>query len=258
VVLLPGWAVSAYTYRHQLPALAAVGYRAIAVDLKGHGFADKPCGRGEYTLPAMLRHAREVVEAVARGPTVLIAQSMAAPLAVELARERDTIAELVLISPVGLGVIPFIGLARLLTPRLLDPIAPYLAPRWLVRFALGRVFGNSARLTEDIVEEYWAPAQFPGFARTLRALVHDFAWSPVPDTRLAPLVRRTLVVLGSRDRVLRGAPDHAARVFGPNVVVVPDGGHAVNEEYPEPVNDAIVRFLGRPARGEVGLTAADR
>ncbi len=247
VVLLPGWGVSAFTYREQVPALGAAGYRAAAVDLKGHGFSDKPTERGEYTFPAMLRHAGEVIEAVAGGPAIVVAQSMAAPLAVGLALADETIRRLVLVSPVGLGVVPFIGPAEFLTPRLLDPIAPRLVRRAAVRLALGLAYGHSARVTEDIVDEYWAPAQFPDYARALRALVHDFTWSPLPDAQLAAVEDRTLVVLGSLDRLVRGARDRAGQLFGSDVVVVPDAGHAVHEERPEAVNAAILTFLGRPA-----------
>lgn len=246
VVLLPGWGVSAFTYRHQLPALGAAGYRATAVDLKGHGFSDKPAGPREYTFDAMLLHAYEVIDAIARGPASVIAQSMAGPLGIELARAQGIVTRLVLISPVGLGVVPFVPLTRLLTPRLLDRIAPYLVPRWAVRVALRLAYGESARVTEDIVDEYWAPAQFPDFARALRGLVHDFAWSPLPKEPLAAIADRALVILGGRDRLVRGEQEHAQRMFASNVVVVGDAGHAVNEEHPEPVNAAILDFLGRP------------
>lgn len=246
VVLLPGWGVSAFTYRYQLPALGAAGYRATAVDLKGHGFSDKPTGLAEYTFDAMLRHAEDVIDAVARGPAIVVAQSMAAPLGIELACATGLVTKLVLVSPVGLGVIPFIGLGQLLTPQLLDPIAPDLVPRWAVRVALRVAYGGSARVTEDIVDEYWAPAQFPDFARALRALVHGFAWSAFPDERLGAVGDRTLVILGGRERLVRGAQERARRLLGSNVVVIPDAGHAVNEERPEPVNAAIIDFLGRP------------
>lgn len=237
--------MSAFTYRHQLPALGATGYRASAVDLKGHGFSDKPLGAGEYTFDAMLLHAEEVIEAVARGPAVVVAQSMAGPLGIELAGRKGVVTALVLVSPVGLGIIPFIRLANLLTPRLIDPTAPHLARRWAVRAALGLAYGESARVTADIVDEYWAPAQFPDFARALRALVRDFAWSPLSEERLAAVADRTLVILGGRERLVRGAQERARSLFGPNVVVIPDAGHAVNEERPDPVNAAILDFLGR-------------
>lgn len=245
VLLLPGWAVSAYTYRHQLPALGAAGYRATAIDLKGHGFSDKPTGPGEYTLAAMVRHVEEVAEAVAPGPAVLIAQSMSGRLGVELALSRtEKVSALVLVSPVGFGVVPFIRLARLLTPRILDPIAPRLVRRWVVRMGLHLAYGRSERVTEDAVEEYWAPAQFAGFARALRGLVHDFDWSPLRAAQVAELDLPTLIVRGSLDRLVRGPPRHPAPLGRARLVVIDDAGHALNEERSDAANTAILEFLG--------------
>jgi pimeloyl-ACP methyl ester carboxylesterase len=244
VILLPGLGASAFTYRHQLPALGAAGFHATAVDLKGHGFSDKPTGRGEYTFDAMYRHVEDVVEAIAPGPVILVAQSMAGAVAFELALTRGRLVpRLVLISPVGFGVIRFIRLARLLTPRSLDHVAPLLVRRTVVRTALGLAYADSRRVTSETVEEYFAPAQFPGFARALRALVHDFRWAPMPEKRLAELDVPTLVVLGSRDRIVRDARRRAARLPSARAVVVGDGGHAVNEERPEQVNAEVLDFL---------------
>ena len=247
MVLLPGWGGSAFTYRHQLPALGAAGYRATAVDLKGHGFSDKPTGPREYTFDAMLLHAYEVIDAVAHGPAVVVAQSMAAPLAIELARAKGIVTSMVLVSPVGLGAFSFIGLMRFLTPRLLDAVAPHLVRRWVVRAALRAAYGTSTGVTNDVVDEYWAPAQFPDFGRALRALVRDFTWSALPEEQLVAVRDRALVVLGGNERLVRGAEERARSLFGTNAVVIAEAGHAVNEERPERINAAILDFLGRPA-----------
>jgi pimeloyl-ACP methyl ester carboxylesterase len=42
VLLLHGFGEFWWTWRHQLPALTAAGYRAVAVDLRGYGDTDKP------------------------------------------------------------------------------------------------------------------------------------------------------------------------------------------------------------------------
>lgn len=42
VLLLHGFPEFWWAWRHQLPALAAAGYRAVAVDLRGYGDSDKP------------------------------------------------------------------------------------------------------------------------------------------------------------------------------------------------------------------------
>ena len=247
IVLLPGWGASALTFRHQLPVLGGAGYRAAAVDLKGLGLSDKPTGRGEYTFPAMVRHVEEIVDAIVSGPATMVGQSMAGPLVIELARSRArTVSRLVLISPVGLGVIPFIRVARLLTPRALDLIAPHLVRRTFVRGALALAYGNPKRVSDEMVEEFWAPAQFPGFGRALRAFVRDFDWSPIPAARLEPVRQPTLLIRGTRDRLVHGPPRRAVTGLDRMTVVVVDGaGHAVNDECPEQTNAAILDFLRR-------------
>ncbi|MCX6396760.1 MAG: alpha/beta hydrolase [Propionibacteriales bacterium] len=54
VLLLHGFPGTSYSWRHQLPALAAAGFRAVAVDTRGYGASDRPAG---------LAHSSAVVEA---------------------------------------------------------------------------------------------------------------------------------------------------------------------------------------------------
>src|SRR5207302_2103144 len=50
VVLLHGFPELWYSWRRQLPALAAAGYRALAPDLRGYNESDKPAGVAAYRL----------------------------------------------------------------------------------------------------------------------------------------------------------------------------------------------------------------
>lgn len=50
VILCHGFPELWYSWRHQLPALAAAGYRAIALDMRGHGESDAPEAVEEYDL----------------------------------------------------------------------------------------------------------------------------------------------------------------------------------------------------------------
>jgi pimeloyl-ACP methyl ester carboxylesterase len=53
VVLLHGFPLFWWTWRQALPALAAAGYRAVAMDLRGYGASDKPPrGYDPFTLSA--------------------------------------------------------------------------------------------------------------------------------------------------------------------------------------------------------------
>ena len=42
VILVHGWPELAYSWKNQIGALAAAGYRAIALDVKGFGASDAP------------------------------------------------------------------------------------------------------------------------------------------------------------------------------------------------------------------------
>lgn len=44
VLLIPGWPQTWFTWRHVMQALAAAGFKAIAVDPPGIGDSDKPIG----------------------------------------------------------------------------------------------------------------------------------------------------------------------------------------------------------------------
>lgn len=50
VILLHGFPDSASVWRHQIPALAAAGFRVIAPDLRGCGDSEAPTGRGSYAI----------------------------------------------------------------------------------------------------------------------------------------------------------------------------------------------------------------
>src|SRR5690348_4830460 len=50
LVMLHGWGGSLYMYRHALERFPALGFRTIAVDLRGHGLSDKPLEPNSYSL----------------------------------------------------------------------------------------------------------------------------------------------------------------------------------------------------------------
>ncbi len=50
VVLCHGWPESWYSYRHQIPALAAAGFRVVAPDQRGYGQTDKPDAIEAYNI----------------------------------------------------------------------------------------------------------------------------------------------------------------------------------------------------------------
>jgi pimeloyl-ACP methyl ester carboxylesterase len=64
VILLHGFPELAYSWRHQLPALADAGFEAVAPDLRGYGESDRPRNVDDYALPKLAGDVVGLIEAV--------------------------------------------------------------------------------------------------------------------------------------------------------------------------------------------------
>jgi pimeloyl-ACP methyl ester carboxylesterase len=255
VLLLHGWGASMYMWRAWFAPLAAAGRRVVAVDLPGHGVSDKPTDPGRYTLASLVGALRELIELCAMGAPDIVAQSMGGTMALELAVRRLTpVGRLVLVNPACFGQVSALRLARFASPRAVEPVLERLVPRWVVARGHRMVYGDPSLITADDIDQYWAPSQFPGYARAMRRLVHEFTWErpsvAVMASRLRslePPTRPPLVVLGTRDRLVRRARPYAAalRAAGAPLEIFESegGGHAVNEERPAEVLGVARRFL---------------
>lgn len=62
VLLLHGFPECWYSWRRQLPALAAAGYHAVAPDLRGYNLTDKP--RGGYNIESLVADVAALIEAL--------------------------------------------------------------------------------------------------------------------------------------------------------------------------------------------------
>lgn len=244
VVLLHGWGASAYMYRYLAPALGAHGLRAIVPELRGHGLSDKPRPPHAYRTDQVLGDITDVVRILGlTAPFACVGQSMGGALALRLALD-GMVSRLVLVNPVGLTHVRAAQVSRRLSPRVLDHFSKHMTPRWLVAFLLRACYGDPSRLRERDVDEYWAPSQFPGYARAMRALVCHFDWEPITAARLRSIAIPTLVVAGGCDRVVPGTGVAASRLGRAEVLELADAGHVAHEEFPERVDPAVVRFLG--------------
>ena len=250
-VLLHGWGASVYMWRDWFAPLAAGGRRAIAVDLPGHGLSDKPSEDRVYRLDALVAAVREVIED-AGGTADVVAQSMAGTVSVELATAHPgLVRRLVLVNPACFGRIRLHRVFRLVSPPAVDAFLPRLVARAIVARTHRMVYGDPSLITARDEDEYWAPSQFPAYARAMRKLLHEFHWKrPAAKdmaARLRPIAERVLVVLGTRDRLVLDAEPYvsALRNCGTTLAMslVKGGGHAVNEERPAEVVALALKFL---------------
>lgn len=248
LLLLHGWGASIYMWRSWFAPLAAAGRRVIAVDLPGHGLSDKPDEDAAYRLAPMTEAVRSLLDAERLSRVEVVAQSMAGTIALELLLSGEPrIVRAALVNPAAFGVVPLLAVARPLPLRWVGRAMPYLVTRGSVARAHRLVYADSSRITQDDIDQYWAPSQYPAYARALWRLASQFEWDrPAPDVmaaRLREVQVPVQVVLGGRDRLVRDAGPYAAALVSSgapiDVSVVESGGHAVNEESPREVMERL-------------------
>ncbi|MFN0123118.1 MAG: alpha/beta fold hydrolase [Blastocatellia bacterium] len=81
VILVHGWPESWYSWRHQIPALAAAGYRVVAPDMRGYGKTDKPGAVEDYDIQHLTGDLRGIVEALGEKSAALIGHDWGAIVA---------------------------------------------------------------------------------------------------------------------------------------------------------------------------------
>jgi pimeloyl-ACP methyl ester carboxylesterase len=81
VLLCHGFPESWYSYRHQLEALAAAGYHAVAPDQRGYGQTDAPEDVRRYSLLHLAGDLVGLVEALGGGRCVVVGHDWGSPVA---------------------------------------------------------------------------------------------------------------------------------------------------------------------------------
>jgi pimeloyl-ACP methyl ester carboxylesterase len=81
VVLCHGFPESWYSWRHQLPALAAAGFHAVAPDMRGYGQTDRPEAIDQYTLLHLVGDMVGLLDALGAEEAVIAGHDWGAPVA---------------------------------------------------------------------------------------------------------------------------------------------------------------------------------
>ncbi|MGX1566421.1 alpha/beta fold hydrolase [Streptomyces sp. NPDC055506] len=102
VLLLHGFPESWYTWRRQLPALAAAGYRAVAVDVRGYGRSSRPATVESYRMRELVEDNVAVVRALGEQSAVVIGHDWGAGIAATSALLRPEV-----FRAVGLLSVPY-------------------------------------------------------------------------------------------------------------------------------------------------------
>ena len=247
VVYVHGMLSSSSTWKKVLPS--ASGTRpAVAVDLPGFGFSERPWPY-DYTVGGQAQALLRYLDARGFERVALVGNSLGGAVCLVAAAARpQRVTALVLVgsaSPVS--SIPWNF--RLLRTPVVGELEMELFVRPVMIFALRyRLFARADRVTDETVDDWWLPIRVPGTRRAALAAVRSSTRGF--EDLLGRIRVPTLVLWGKEDKIL--PPEEGLRLSSAipkaRLVVLPDTGHLPQEETPEEFSRAVRQFLDDVSR----------
>ena len=251
LVLLHGVGDNAFDWRWVMLALART-HRFYAPDLPGSGGSAKPLT--DYSPAFFTRFVGAFLDALGVDRATVVGNSLGGLVGLRLAlAEPERVTALGLVSSAGLGREVTYALRSMAMSG-----SGKLSVAWgkrrpgAVQRALGRaalVFARPRSAPRKWIKEQYRLARLPGFLEaqlaTLHAQVGLKGQREVLVDRLAQLERPTMIVWGTRDRVIpySHAKEAASRLREGYLELIPECGHLPQVEQPERFVSGLRRFL---------------
>lgn len=268
-LLLHGFPESKFSWRHQMPLLAELGYTVWAPNLRGYGKSSKPPAVADYHIDHLVADAAALIDAAGSKNTLLMAHDWGAVIAWNLAiRKVRPLERLVIMNvphPACMARELRTWAQRRKSWYIFFFQIPWLPERALARRkaqAVGRAFSDMAvdksRFPVAVTDEFRRNALEPGALTAMvnyyRAAVRagEKAMNPVPGTVDVP----TLMIWGEEDTALGKATTLGTDKYVTDLTLryLPGVSHWVQQEAPETVNAMIEAWLkGQPVpiEGEI-------
>jgi pimeloyl-ACP methyl ester carboxylesterase len=247
VVLVHGVGARADRWARVLGPLAARGYHVVAVDLPGHGLAQKGPGF-DYSVPGYSRFVEGVLDHLGRlaTRTVLVGTSLGGHICGALTvRRPELVSALVLVGSTGLR--PWGDERRAATrARLADASIENVARK------LALVMYDQSHVTDELIREESAINSSPGARESLEAIgayIAEHLDDELVLDGLAAVADRVPIQLvwGREERsvVLEIGEEAHARIPGSELAVIDRTAHAPFYEQPDEFVDIVDHFLRR-------------
>lgn len=252
IVLLHGFAVSSYTWRHVTAALSRTN-KVFCLDLKGFGISDKPEDAGysaydQAEIIAAFLEQRDLKNVTIGGNSFGGRVTMALYSTLS---GSGRIGKIILVDTASPGSVVPIGVRIAKTPPVPSILSTLIPAGAIAKAAVGASFYNSRLIEPEAVDVYAAHLGSPGamwaFARTASLVfardTREEVWEHM-DRIDVPV----LIIWGEYDGVipLVNGQRLQRQIPGSRLVVIPDCGHMPQEEKPQETTKAILQFLDRP------------
>jgi pimeloyl-ACP methyl ester carboxylesterase len=259
VLFVHGTGAWSETWRESMTALAATGYRAIAIDLPPFGYSQRP-DRPRYGKREQGQRIVAVVDALQIPRVILVGHSFGGGPTVEatvLAPER--VGGLVLVDAAlgvrtdGAPATPSPALMRgfLAVAPLRDAlVATFLTNPLFTRRLLQAFIADPAHATDERVRVYQRPLTVQGSTRAIGEWLPALLAPGAPAASEDPAVYRALamplvVIWGDRDTItpLEQGQRLAGLAPGAQLLVLDGVGHIPHIEAPPRFNDLLLKVI---------------
>lgn len=243
MLLVHGVGARADRWRLNLEGLAEAGYHPYAIDLPGHGLAEKG-DRFDHSVPNYAAFARAVLDEVGADRAYLVGTSLGGHVLATVACEiPERVAGLVLVGTLGMA--PIGSAARARTAGLIGDTSPEMVDR-----KLHSVIHDDSLVTAEMHREEVRVNNSPGAAEAF-GRVSDYFANRIDDhvvgERLAALGDRfgVLLVWGREDQGFPLAMGEAAHELlrGSRLAIVDGAAHAPYFERPDTFNAIVAQFF---------------
>lgn len=255
VVFLHGLFGSTFTWRKNLEAVAAAGYRAIAFDRFGAGLSDKR-ETLDFSHAAGADLAAALLDALQIERATIVGHSAGGNVLAHFAlRHPERVEKLVIVDGAIIGASG--------PPAFISALVAFPPINRWARVLLGALL-TETRIADAVqafyVKKDWlTSADLAGYQRTfqtkdwdigLLGLIRDSAANKLSDEQVAQLAtfaERTLIVWGESDTItpLETGLELARRLAGAQFVSYAGVGHQPMEELSDAFNRDLIAFLAR-------------
>lgn len=270
---LHGFPEIGYTWRHQLPLLASLGYRVWAPDLRGFGQTDKPKGVGQYAFEHLIDDVAALIDVSGTNETLLLGHDWGVMIASQIAfHQVRPLSRRVLLNGAALGMQANTGLSLRALQRVSYALffqLPFLPERLLaagnyraIREAFtGRMAGRRDRITPEDVRVFQEAIARPGALTCginyYRAQILGGGFRRLTKRGFPAIETPSLILWGEDDPVL--VPSTIGRaeevVRDMTLRFLPGVGHWIQQEAPEEVNEMLATWLtDQPVPGSATLS----
>jgi pimeloyl-ACP methyl ester carboxylesterase len=270
VVLCHGFPELAFSWRHQVPALAQAGYRVVAPDMRGFGRSSAPAAVDAYDVVTLCADMCGLLDALGEQSASFVGHDWGA----------NVVWQLALLHPERVRAVA--GLSVPFVPRAPAPPTPIMrrhlgedfyivwfqepgvadaalasdvrrtlttSRQWTIEWA--REDGGRREppswMSEAELDVYVRAFERTGFTGGLNWYRNiDRNWELTADVAEQRIEQPALFLTGELDPVRRFMPAEAMRGRVTDLraeIVVPGAGHWVQQQAPEEVNAALLEFL---------------